>query len=79
MSSGDTVLNKMQPQAFEDGVDETTVGAPVEQLACPTCRENYAFGDICPSCDVLLVSSSFVDSAPPEKSGARRGWLARFF
>ena len=36
-----------------------------EDLACPSCKSQYEFGDVCPACDVELVCVSFVDAVEP--------------
>ena len=72
-------MGRLKERRFDDGVDELSVGAPVEDLGCPSCRKAYPFGDVCPSCDVLLVSYSLVDSTKPEPNPSRPGWLRRLF
>lgn len=54
------------------------VGESAEDLACPSCRATWRFGDVCPTCDVLLVSESLVDVVEPEMAPAR-GWSIPWF
>ena len=68
-------LARQESRPFDDGVMEAGVGAPIEDLCCPQCRQTFRFGDACPTCSVFLVSSSFVDSAPPQKV-VRSSWTA---
>jgi hypothetical protein len=46
---------------------------PLEQLMCPSCRTSYAFGDICPDCDVELMGASLIEGSRPDKTN----WIAR--
>jgi len=43
-----------------------------EGLACPRCRADYDFGDVCPDCEEPLVSAGFADLPPPAASRADR-------
>lgn len=36
-------------------------------MVCPSCRATYAFGDVCPACDVALGGAAAVDSVVPER------------
>ena len=45
---------------------EVPVGAPVEALGCPSCKRLYGFGDVCPDCDIFLVSKSFLSEVEAE-------------
>ncbi|GEM_PF-4470473 len=41
-----------------------------EGLICPNCQAAFGFGEVCPTCDVLLVGASFVEGALREGANA---------
>ena len=53
------------------GVD---LDAPLEALACPRCKQRYAFGAECPDCGVYLVGLSALDKATPQRPYKERAW-----
>ncbi len=63
-------------QAGARGAGDLMADRPTEALACPICRETYAFGGTCPDCNEPLLSESLVEAGaelPPE--GRWRGFL----